>query len=394
MLIRNHSPGGQNRNPYNLSHHAGGSSSGSASAVAANMCAFSIGTETDGSIMFPADRCSVVGIKPTVGLTSTVGVIPESPSMDSVGPFGRSVEDATIVLDIIRETRSQGDLVPCTSWLSKKDSLKGSRFGLPWKRVWEAASKSTEYKSEYASLMELINHIEEAGAQVVKVDFPSAAQIISPSGWDWEFSEGKTGSMLSEFTVVRMEFYHSLRLYLSGLVEKMENPIYSLEDVVAYNIWHNNHEGGIPGTHPAWPTGQDSLERCVESKDWSEEKYLEALEYIRTKSREEGIDAALKLGQGDLDGLLVPLQADGGGACSVAAKAGYPIITIPVGVNDFGVPFGIGIIQSAWKDHLLIKFASAIEDLVGSRSLPKFLNFEADNYPYVGSPPDRPLSPG
>src|SRR5436305_9792360 len=67
------SRGGQNRNPYNLAEHPGGSSSGSASAVASNMCAFSIGTETDGSIMVPADRNAVVGIKPTVGLTSTLG---------------------------------------------------------------------------------------------------------------------------------------------------------------------------------------------------------------------------------------------------------------------------------------------------------------------------------
>lgn len=97
------SRGGQNRNPYNLAEHPGGSSSGSASPLAANMCAFSIGTETDGSIMFPADRNAVVGIKPTVGLTSTLGVIPEAPSMDTVGPFGRSVEDATTILDIIAD---------------------------------------------------------------------------------------------------------------------------------------------------------------------------------------------------------------------------------------------------------------------------------------------------
>ena len=93
--------GGQNRNPYNLAHHPGASSFGSASTLASNMCAFSIGTKIDGSAMFPADRNAVVGIKPTVGHTSTLGVIPELPSMDTVGTFGRSV--ATIILDIIAE---------------------------------------------------------------------------------------------------------------------------------------------------------------------------------------------------------------------------------------------------------------------------------------------------
>jgi amidase len=397
------SRGGQNRNPYNLAQHAGGSSSGSASSLASNMCAFSIGTETDGSIMFPADRNAVVGIKPTVGLTSTLGVIPESPSMDTVGPFGRSVEDAATVLDIIREKRAASyapdyrletltihDFSPgsYTSWLSKKDALKGARFGLPWKRVWEVASKSAESALEYNSLMDLIGKIEKAGAQVVKVDFPSAEEIIPPNGWDWEFGDGKTGSKLSEFEVVRTEFYQSLRSYMSGL-EKNEEKICSLEDVIAYNVQHTSQEGGIPGTHPAWPTGQDNFDKCLESKDWPKDVYHKALEYIRRKSRDEGIDAALQFEGSSLDGLLVPLQADVGVACSVAAKAGYPMITVPVGIDNIGVPFGIGIIQTALTEHLLVRYGSAIEDLVGARSLPQFLNLEADNYLYIGACPEQ-----
>jgi amidase len=397
------SRGGQNRNPYNLAHHPGGSSSGSASSLASNMCAFSIGTETDGSIMFPADRNAVVGLKPTVGLISTVGVIPESPSMDTVGPFGRSVEDATIVLDIIHERHTTTDAHvdrlastpvhnfypgPYTSWLSKKNVLKGARFGIPWKRVWERASQNAAKRLEYNSLMELIEKIEKAGALVVKVNFPSAEEIISPGGWDWEFGDGKTGSRLSEFEVVRTEFYRSLRSYLDRL-EENEAKIYSLEDVVTYNVQHTTQEGGVPGTHPAWPTGQDNFDKCLESKDWPEDVYLKALEYIRRKSRDEGIDAALRLEGDNLDGLLVPLQADGGVACSVAAKAGYPMITVPVGINNIGVPFGIGIIQTAFKEHLLVRYGSAIEDLVGRRMRPRFLNLEADNYPYIGAPPEK-----
>lgn len=100
------SRGGQNRNPYILAHHPGGLSSGSAGVLASNMRAFSIGTETDGSVMFPADRNALVGIKLTVGLTSNLGVIPESPSVDTVGTFGRCVEDATIILDITAERQA------------------------------------------------------------------------------------------------------------------------------------------------------------------------------------------------------------------------------------------------------------------------------------------------
>lgn len=397
------SRGGQNRNPYNLAEHPGGSSSGSASSLAANMCAFGIGTETDGSIMFPADRNAVVGIKPTVGLTSTVGVIPEAHSLDTVGSFGRSVEDATTILDIISDRSSipeshredselshgqETSFQPYASWLAKKDALRGARFGLPWRRVWETASKNARRKSEYTTLDGLTKRIEKAGAQIIEVDFPSAEAIISPDGWDWEYAAGKSGSKLSEFEVAKVEFYRSLRSYLSTLGENHKG-ILSLEDVVAYNVEHTDQEGGVPGTHPAWPTGQDTFDKCLESKDDNDEIYREALEYIRLQSRERGIDAAMKAGDDTLDGLLVPLQADRGAACSLAAKAGYPMITIPVGVNDAGVPFGLGIIQTAWEEHLLVKYGSAIEDLIGPRQRPTFQNIDADNYTYVGAPAEK-----
>lgn len=396
------SRGGQNRNPYNLAEHPGGSSSGPASALAANMCAFGIGTETDGSVIFPADRNAVVGIKPTVGLTSTLGVIPEASSMDTVGTFGRSVEDATIILDIIADKSSipesqvvdvcessmvQHDTVKAyTSWLANKDALKGAKFGLPWRRVWEAASNSTDHQSEYLALTTLIKKIERAGARVVDVDFPSAEEIISPEGWDWEYAAGESGSQLSEFEVVKVEFYRSLKTYLDTLEDNKEK-ILSLEDIVEYNNKHTDTEGGLPGTHPAWPTGQDNFNRCIESKDDDESVYSKALKYILRKSRKEGIDAAMIHGESELDGLLVPVQAEGGVACSVAAKAGYPMITIPVGVNENGVPFGIGIIQTAWKENKLVRYGSAIEDLVRHRPRPTFLNFNATNYMYVGNPP-------
>jgi amidase len=94
-------------------------------------------------------------------------------------------------------------------------------------------------------------------------------------------------------------------------------------------------------------------------------------------------------GEGELDGLLVPLRAEGGVACSVAAKAGYPMITIPVSANDIGVPFGMGIIQTAWKENLMVRYGSAIEDLIRHRHRPTFLNFDVDNYTYVGNPPKK-----
>ena len=231
------SRGGQNRNPYNLAEHPGGSSSGSACTVAANFCLFSIGTETDGSLMFPGHRCGVVSIKPTVGLTSTAGVIPEAKSFDTVGPFGGSVEDAVLVFDVLVDKR----VVPIginTSYpmfLAKKAALRGAKFGVPAKRVWESAKTNVEQKAEYVALIELLKNVEKAGATLYEVDFPSAEEIIPSNGWDWDFADGRTGSKLSEFQVVKTEFYQGLKEHLRGL-EHNENNILGLEDIMKYNI--------------------------------------------------------------------------------------------------------------------------------------------------------------
>uniref|UniRef100_A0A453A9W1 Amidase domain-containing protein n=1 Tax=Aegilops tauschii subsp. strangulata TaxID=200361 RepID=A0A453A9W1_AEGTS len=133
--------GGQTRNPYVLSSDPCGSSSGSGVAAAANMAAVTLGTETDGSILCPSSFNSVVGIKPTVGLTSRAGVVPITPRQDSVGPMCRTVSDAVHVLDAIvgydkldaAATRTASKYIPRGGYLQflKKDGLKGKRIGVP-----------------------------------------------------------------------------------------------------------------------------------------------------------------------------------------------------------------------------------------------------------------------
>jgi amidase len=125
-----------------------------------------------------------------------------------------------------------------------------------------------------------------------------------------------------EFTVVMTDFYNDLKKYLANLRENPNN-IRGVEDIIAYNKEHTDKEGGVPGTHGAWPTGQDNFDRSAASEGKEDETYYGALEYIRKQSREHGIDAALTCEDGSqLDALLVPIQADGGAALQVAAKAG------------------------------------------------------------------------
>ena len=117
-------------------------------------------------------------------------------------------------------------------------------------------------------------------------------------------------------------------------LEKNPNKLKGLEDVV--NKVREHEEGAHPGQHEAYPSGQDNLEESLRTKGEENDTYQEALAFIRRKSRSEGIDAAMKQGEVTLDGLLVPIQSEGGVACQVAAKAGYPMITIPFGVADDG----------------------------------------------------------
>ena len=167
-----------------------GSSSESAVSVSANLVPIAFGTETDSSIIGPASINGVVGIKPTVGLTSRSGVIPISRNMDTVGTFGQTVADAVYGLNAIvgKDDKDRYTLVGerhqdlnYALHLSKKQALKGARFGLPQKRCWEMVA---DRERELAD--KVFNAIRSSGAQIFPVDFPSYNDRIAEDGiWNW-----------------------------------------------------------------------------------------------------------------------------------------------------------------------------------------------------------------
>ncbi|KAF1809484.1 amidase signature enzyme [Eremomyces bilateralis CBS 781.70] len=357
--------GGQARSPYNLTLNPGGSSSGSAAAVAANVVPFSLGTETDGSVISPAERNAVVGIKPTVGLTSRAGVIPESIHQDTVGTFGKTVRDATYAFDAIfgpdsmdNYTAAQVGNTPkrgYASFLADKSALKGAKFGLPWNSFW----------------------------------LPNYETIVSPNGWDWDYGTTRGRSNESEYTVVKVDFYNNIKSYLSEL--KNTN-IRSLEDIVAYNYANDGTEGGNPWPfgNPAFYSGQDGFLASLETKGRMDETYYQALEFCQRSTREDGIDAALAQGPdgSQLDALLVP--PDVGQTYQIAAQAGYPMITVPASVqSSTGMPFGLALMQTAWGESKLIRYASAIENLQRTsgtpykRTLPGWYGYLRKNIPVL-----------
>ncbi|KAI7545775.1 amidase family protein [Hortaea werneckii] len=389
--------GGQCRSAYNLTVNPGGSSSGSAVGVAANVFTFAIGTETDGSVINPAERNAIVGVKPTVGLTSRAGVVPESLNQDTVGCFARTVRDATYVLDAIygqdsrdNVTASQIGRTPAggyTQYLTDHHALKHAVFGVPWETFWVYADEEQQ-----ATLLLMIETLKDAGATIVNnTELPSRDLLVSPDGWDWDYGTSRGYPNESEYTYVKVDFYNNIKAYLSEL-ENTE--MRSLEDIVAYNYRNDGSEGARPWPFgiPAFYSGQDGFLASLETDGTMDKAYWEALEFCQYQSRERGIDAALSMGPNgtQLDGLLVP--PDVGQTYQVAAQAGYPMITVPAGVHgDSHMPFGLALMQSAWREDALVKWASAIEELQLAkgtpyrRTLPQWYGYLERNIPVLNA---------
>ena len=166
----------------------------------------------------------------------------------------------------------------------------------------------------------------------------------------------------SEYSYVKVDFYQNIQKYLSEL---SNTNIRSLEDLVQYNIDNVGTEGGTPGIHPAFGSGQDGFLASVATKGIMNETYWQALEYCHRTTREEGIDAALRHDGQQLDALLAP--PDVAQSYQIAAQAGYPVITIPAYVHSLsGMPFGFSFMGTAFSEATLIRYASATEDLLVS----------------------------
>ncbi|OQU98275.1 hypothetical protein CLAIMM_04084 [Cladophialophora immunda] len=369
--------GGQCRNPYMLTRSPNGSSSGSAVSVSANVVPLAFGTETDCSVISPGMVSGVAAIKPTVGLTSRGGVIPISETQDSVGHYGKCVADVARGLDVIagpdpddKFSTQPGRRQPKSYYacLADRHALKGAKFGLPSKCFWDTAPYPQKLVAE-----KVLHLIKQAGAEIIPVDMPSAEERLGKHGiWDWE-RYGESNPEISEITVSKVQTYYLMNQYLSKL---KNTPIKTLEDVVRFNDDNRGSEGGHEADLPAFPDGQILFRKCVETKGIKDKTYYAALKHIQYQCRDNGIDAALKCpsserrpqsaGEGEevelLDALLFCDVKAGG--IQIAAQAGYPIMTIPIGLDPDGMPVPLTLQHSAWQEDKLIKWASAIEDLL------------------------------
>jgi len=349
--------GGLTRNPYALDRNACGSSSGSGAAVAANLCAAAIGTETDGSIVCPAGANGIVGIKPTVGLTSRSGIIPISHTQDGAGPMARSVRDAAILLGALTgvDRADNATLASEGKWHTDYTrfldpaGLRGARIGV--------ARKYFGFSEEVDALMNsLLDEMKKQGATLVD---PADIETFG------KFDE-------SELTVLLYELKADLNIYLARLGP--DAPVHTLKDVIDFNDKNKDRE------MPYF--GQDLFIKAQAKGPLTEKEYLEALEKCHKLARAEGIDALMD--KHKLDAIVAPtagpscltdlLNGDHftGGSSNTAAVAQYPNINVPAGFVH-GMPVGISFFGWAWSEPTLIKLAYAFEQATRLRKPPQFL---------------------
>lgn len=349
--------GGQTKNPYGLDRNPCGSSSGSGAAAAANLCAGTIGTETDGSIVCPSSANSLVGIKPTLGLVSRSGIIPIAHSQDTAGPMARTVEDAAIILtalvghdtsDKITTSALRHSAVDYTAFLDR-NGLQGARIGVARKHF--GFNEHVDRRME-----ELLGELRRLGAVLIDpADVPSTGKFDD-----------------SEFEVLLYEFKADLNRYLAG--RGPSATVHSLKALIEFNETHRDKE------MPYF--GQDILIKAEAKGPLTEKKYLAALRKNHLLTRAQGIDLIVK--QKRLDALIAPtggpawptdwINGDhySGGYSSASAVSGYPHITVPAGYV-FGLPFGISFFGPAFSEPKLIKYAYAFEQATKVRHKPRFL---------------------
>lgn len=309
------SRGGKVIHPYNPEKDPSGSSTGSGVAVTANLCMASIGTDTSNSIVGPGLSHGIVGLRPSTGVLSQKGIIPISFTLDTAGPFTRTVGDAaTMFAGLTNAAVVQGD------YNLKGKTIAYNEWGM------DKLSKDTVTKTE-----EVIRELEKAGATIKRIYIAKTPHILN---------------------VMKYEFKYAMNQYLSTLPQNY--PVRTLEDIIAFNIKNKEKALKYGQTHL-----MDSHRNT--SGNLNETLYkaiLQDMEESKKKIREK---------LQDMDFCIMLSYSN------ILMYTGLPVITIPCGLGNDNMPFGIQM--TALSDADLIRNAFAVEKIVGQRVEPNLDQF-------------------
>jgi amidase len=347
--------GGQTRNPYALDRSPSGSSSGSAAAVAASLCAAAVGTETDGSITSPSSVCGLVGIKPTVGLVSRAGIIPISHTQDTAGPMARTVRDAALLLGAMAgadprdPATAQGKAESDYTQFLHITGLKGARLGV----VKNLLGQQPHVDAVIQSALDLL---KARGATLVEVELKTAAYDAA------------------EQDVLLYEFRADLDAYLAA----RGGSVRDLAGLIAYDQAHRDVEMPF--------FGQDLFLQAQAKGPLTDPAYAKALAAC-AQARQ---DITGLLAQHQLQALVGPTggtpwlidhvngdSISGPSFTSPAAVGGCPHITVPAG-QAFGLPVGLSFVAGPWQEPQLLSLAYAFEQYRNARRPPRFLSSAED----------------
>ncbi|MFT4119559.1 amidase family protein [Bradyrhizobium sp.] len=381
--------GGQVKNPYAPALEGdhgipvvspGGSSSGSAVAVTAGLCAASIGTETSGSLLYPASQNGLVTVKPTVGLISRAGIVPISHSQDTAGPMTRTVRDAALLLNVLAAkdpldpaTERQKRPADYTAGLAS-DAMKGARIGVPSD---PSDPLNDCYYGKLAPgwvkvMTSAIKVLEDLGAVIVRANMPTAGWIGGPGTTMAVLNTNPlsrhAGTVARPPVVFLYELKRDLNLYLRDWAT--DTGIRTMADIVAFNAAHADR---------ALRFGQDHFLAAEMTRgDLSEREYKSARAMDLLSAKTRGMNAYMNRHR--LDAVLFP----GSAGCVISAKAGYPSVMVPGGLvsevdgkDTPDYPLGITFAGRAWSEHKLLRLAYAFEQACNMRRPPPGLSAAA-----------------
>jgi aspartyl-tRNA(Asn)/glutamyl-tRNA(Gln) amidotransferase subunit A len=332
-------------NPWDLERVSGGSSGGSAAAVAAGECVATLGSDTGGSIRQPASFCGVFGIKPTYGLVSRYGLIAYGSSLDQIGPFTRTVEDAAILLNAIagydpRDSTSLKVDIPDYTQCLKSD-IKGLKVGLIKETLGEGIDSDVKQ-----SISEAMQQLKDLGAEFHEISCPNFRYGLASY---YLIATSEASSNLARFDGVKYGYRSS----------DAENLLEMYNETRAAGFGAEVKRRIMLGTYALSAGYYDAYYlKAQKVRTLIKQDFDQAFEQVDVLVCPTAPTPAFKVGENSDD----PLSLYLGDIMTITINlAGVPALSIPCGFNTQGLPIGLQMIGNVLQEETILKLAYAYE---------------------------------